>query len=112
MIIRPIKIIEELVRNRIEVTLKLDNDKLIADLNSLTKSHCYMNLSLSNECQLVFHLRYDRTLVIDKFVSIEDAIDQILSIILYDCTHGRDFINGAWIELAKIYHKVIPDEFK
>lgn len=110
--ITPMQLVEKLVLLGIEVTLKRNGDTLLADLNTGAKSHCILDLALSTEQQMIFHLRYDRTISvgIPQWYTSEEIINEVLDIVLYDCTHGRDFIGESWLSLAKEYEKVIPEE--
>lgn len=83
-------IIEQLLQDGIEITLRWDNGRIIYDLNTGMKSHLYIAWD-SVEDAIRCWGRYGHESTVDSFQSLLWKVK--------GCMHGRDFANAAWIDL-------------
>lgn len=107
-----IDIIEELVNLGIDVTLKQMMGKFVADLNTGAKSGLYMEMKQSDPSKITLYGRYDyinQDLNIYDFTTVNDLINDLVDIVLYECVSSSGFISHSWLHLAKGYDKVLPD---
>lgn len=85
--------IESLVKENIEITIKYDEENLQVyyDLNTGMKSHLHVWYNQSN-ASCVYHGRYATGLVADY---------EHLLWCVKSCLSGRDFMNSYWCELLQ-----------
>lgn len=85
--------IENLIKEGIEVTIKYDKEKsqVYYDLNTGMKSHLHIWYDRSND-SCVYEGRYSVGMVADY---------EHLLWCAKNCLHGRDFMNLSWCELLQ-----------
>ena len=83
-------LIETLVTKGIEITIKLDESKIVYDLNTEMKSHLYLHYDATENLCRCFG-RYENEGIITDY---NDLLWEVKS-----CLHGRDFGNSVWTDL-------------
>ena len=113
--ITQMNVISELVHLGIEVTIKSAFGKVVASLNTGAKSDLYIDLENEDTSKIVLLGRYDyinQDINIYDYTTVNDVVDDLVNIVLYECVSSSGFISKDWLRLAEGYDKVIPDEVK
>lgn len=108
-------IIKELVNLDIEVTIKSVFGKIVASLNTGAKSDLYIDLENEDTNKIVLVGRYEyinQDIHVYEHTTLDNVIESLVDIVLYECVSGSGFITKDWLRLAEGYDKVIPDEVK
>ena len=81
-------IIELLIHNGIEITIKLHDDVIVYDVNTGAKSNLYLE---EKDGVFYAHTRYNQPKIIETFTDLFYEVK--------DCMYGRDYINTNWVKL-------------
>ena len=84
------KLIKDILRREIEVTLVLKGDTVLYDVNTKAKSHLY--LEQQRDGSFIGHRRYNETT--ESIVDIGDAAYAVKS-----CMYGKGYANQKWIDV-------------
>lgn len=90
-------VVKALVLKGHTISMSSDNGQVFFDMNTGAKSHLHIYADAQNN-KVVWKARYDNSGEINLDNDVENIIEEIASIVKYQCMCGRDYVNSSWVE--------------